>query len=268
MAREQSELTNAQWERLAPLLPEPKVSPKGGRRPIANRPVFEGILWVLRSGARWKDLPKRYPSPSTCWRRLQAWEEQGVWLRVWRAFLGMLDHKQALDWEETFADGTFSPAKKGGAGVGKTKRGKGTKLMVVADGQGIPLGVHVTSASPHEVTLIETTLEQVAVPRPGRGRPRKNPKRLIYDMAADSDALRDRLAHRGIELICPYRRNRSKPKRHDGRKFRRYKRRWKIERSISWIGSFRRLLVRHEQKITMFLAFLHVACLIITLRQF
>ncbi len=59
MAREQSELTNAQWERLAPLLPEPKVSPKGGRRPIANRPVFEGILWVLRSGARWKDLPKR-----------------------------------------------------------------------------------------------------------------------------------------------------------------------------------------------------------------
>ena len=113
MARRKSELTEAQWARLAPLLPEPKVSPRGGRTPIDNRPVFEGILWVLRSGARWKDLPERYPSPSTCWRRLQAWEEQGVWMKVWRAFLGMLDHQQALSWEETFADGTFAPAKKG-----------------------------------------------------------------------------------------------------------------------------------------------------------
>ncbi len=75
-----------------------------------------------------------------------------------------------------------------------TKRGKGTKLMVVADGKGIPLGVHLASATPNEVTLIETTLNQVAVPRKGRGRPRKNPPRLIYDRAADSDALRSRLA--------------------------------------------------------------------------
>ncbi len=159
------------------------------------------------------------------------------------------------------------PGKKGGACVGKTKRGKGTKLMVVADGQGIPLGVQLASATPNEVTLIEPTLEQVAVPRRGRGRPRKNPTRLIYDKAADSDPLRDRLAKRGIELICPHRKNRTKPKRQDGRKLRRYKRRWKIERSISWIGNFRRLLVRHERKITMFYAFVHVACMLIVLRQ-
>jgi hypothetical protein len=65
------------------------------------------------------------------------------------------------------------------SGVGRTKRGKGTKWMVVVDGQGIPLESHLTSASPHEVTLIETTLENVSVPRPGPGRPRKNPNRLI-----------------------------------------------------------------------------------------
>jgi transposase len=140
--------------------------------------------------------------------------------------------------------------------------------MVVADGQGVPLGVQLASASPHEVTLIESTLEQVAVPRKGRGRPRKNPQRLIYDKAADSDPLRDRLARRGIDLICPHRANRTKPKRQDGRKLRRYKRRWKIERSISWIASFRRLVVRYEREITMFYAFVHVACLLITLRQF
>jgi transposase len=139
--------------------------------------------------------------------------------------------------------------------------------MVVADGKGIPMGVHLASATPNEVTLIETTLDQVAVPRPGRGRPRKNPTRLVYDKAADSDPLRDRLAKRGIELICPHRVNRTKPKRQDGRKLRRYKRRWKIERAIAWIANFRRLVVRYERKITMFYAFVHVACLLIAVRQ-
>ena len=113
MAREQSELTDRQWAKIAPLLPEPKLSTKGGRTPIPNRPVFEGILWVLRSGARWKDLPRRFPSPSTCWRRLRQWEEQGIWLKAWRALLAELDVKRRLRWYETFADGTFSPAKKG-----------------------------------------------------------------------------------------------------------------------------------------------------------
>jgi transposase len=160
------------------------------------------------------------------------------------------------------------PGKKGGACVGKTKRGKGTKLMVVADGKGVPLGVQLASASPNEVTLIEPTLETVAVPRSGRGRPRKNPKRLIYDKAADSDPLRTRLKKRGIDLICPHRINRTKPKRQDGRKLRRYKRRWKIERSIAWIANFRRLVVRYEREITMFYAFVHVACLLIAVRQF
>ena len=139
--------------------------------------------------------------------------------------------------------------------------------MVVADGEGVPLGVQLASASPNEVTLIEPLLEQISVPRAGRGRPRKNPERLIYDRAADSDPMRARLLRRGIELICPNRRNK-RYKSQDGRKLRRYKRRWKIERTIAWLQNFRRLVVRYERKITMFQAFVHVACLIITLRQF
>ena len=113
MARHRMELTDAQWGRIEPLLPRFKRSAKGGRRPVDPRRVFEGILWVLRSGARWKDLPALYPSPSTCWRRLRDWEEQDVWLRLWRAFLSELDEKGQLDWAETFADGSFAPAKKG-----------------------------------------------------------------------------------------------------------------------------------------------------------
>lgn len=113
MSRDESELTDAMWARIGPLLPETKASSKGGSRRISNRDCFEGILWVLRSGARWKDLPKRYPSPSTCWRRLRDWEEQGVWLRIWRVFLKELDANGQLQWHEVFADGTFASAKKG-----------------------------------------------------------------------------------------------------------------------------------------------------------
>ena len=114
MTQQKSELTDEQWAKIAPLIPEPEPSPNGGPWPIANRPCFEGILWVLRSGARWKDLPKgRFPSASTCWRRLRDWERLGIWLKVWRAFLAELDEQGRLKWNETFADGTFSPAKKG-----------------------------------------------------------------------------------------------------------------------------------------------------------
>jgi transposase len=160
------------------------------------------------------------------------------------------------------------PGKKRGACVGKCPRGKGTKWMVVVDGQGVPLGAHLDSATPHEVTLIETALSKVAVPRKGRGRPRKNPPRLIYDLAADSDPLRKRLKTRGIELICPHRQNRTKAPTQDGRKLRRYRRRWKMERSIAWLGNSRRLVVRYERHIWMYQAFFHLACLLITLRQF
>lgn len=139
--------------------------------------------------------------------------------------------------------------------------------MVVVDGQGVPVGNLLHSASPAEVKLVESTLETIAVPRQGRGRPRKRPERLIYDKACDSDALRKRLARRGIELICPHRNNRKRPPVQDGRKLRRYKRRWKVERTFAWFGNFRRLVVRWERHITMYRAFFHVACLLITLRK-
>jgi transposase len=109
----QPELTDEQWAKLAPLLPEPAASLRGGPRPIPNRPVVEGILWVLRNGARWKALPLGYPSASTCWRRLADWEDRGIWLEVWRTFLDTLEKRGQLRWEECFADASFAQAKKG-----------------------------------------------------------------------------------------------------------------------------------------------------------
>ncbi len=151
--------------------------------------------------------------------------------------------------------------------MGKTKRGKGTKCLVVVDGQGVPLGIHLDSASPAEVTLLEPTLATIAVRRSGRGRPRQKPDRVIADKAYDSDPLRSRLKRRGIELIVPHRENRKRPATQDGRKLRRHRRRWKVERTFSWFSQFRRLVTRWEHSLTMFLAFVHVACLLITLRR-
>jgi transposase len=138
--------------------------------------------------------------------------------------------------------------------------------MVVVDGQGIPLGSQLVSATPAEVTLAESTLAMIAVPRAGRGRPQQRPLRVVADRAYDSDPLRWRLLQRGILLISPHRRGRKKPSLNDGRGLRRYRQRWKVERTFAWLGNFRRLLVRYDQQITMYRAFFHLACLIITLR--
>lgn len=124
MAKYTQFINDQRWKRLSPLLPKPKLKPKGGRPPVDNRQVLEGILWILRSGARWQDLPRRYPSPSTCWRRLRLWEEQGVWLDVWRKFLSILDEKGRINWQEAFIDGSFVSAKKGALASEKPKGAK------------------------------------------------------------------------------------------------------------------------------------------------
>jgi hypothetical protein len=87
--------------------------------------VLEGILWILRSGARWQDLPEKFPHPSTCWRRLRDWEERGVWLNIWRTFLSELNERQQLKWSESFLDGSFAPAKKGAAESEKPSGARG-----------------------------------------------------------------------------------------------------------------------------------------------
>ena len=151
--------------------------------------------------------------------------------------------------------------------MGKTKKGKGTKWMVVVSGEGLPVALHLDSASPAEVKLVEQTLDNSVVHATGSEDPPPTPKRLICDKAYDSDGLRDRLKERGIELICPHRKNRKRPATQDGRKLRRYKRRWKVERAFAWLGNFRRLVVRYERSLRMYRAFFLVALVVITLRQ-
>lgn len=152
--------------------------------------------------------------------------------------------------------------------MGKTKRGKGTKLMVLADGQGTPLGICVEAATPSEVKLLERTLDSVKVKRRRgeRRRPHK-PERLIADRGYDSNPARALLVSREIEPIIPKRRNNKKATHQDGRKLRRYRRRWIIERTNSWLQNFRRLVARYERKVKNFEALVHLACALVTLKK-
>ncbi|WP_092057291.1 IS5 family transposase [Planctomicrobium piriforme] len=153
------------------------------------------------------------------------------------------------------------PGKKGGDQVGKTKCGKGCKVVDIVDPHGTPLGVHLAAANRSEVKLIEPLLDDLQIPG-------KAPEHLLYDKAADSDPLRKRLqAERGVELVCPHRKNRKKKPTQDGRLVRKYKRRYKVERTYSWLHNFRRTIIRYETTLLRYSGWIHLACALITLRR-
>ncbi|MFO1051195.1 MAG: IS5 family transposase [Planctomycetota bacterium] len=154
---------------------------------------------------------------------------------------------------------------KRGDAVGLTKRGKGSKLAVLVVGEGFPVGVQLAAANEGETSLAQPTVEEVA--RLAGDDPTCWPVRIIADKGYDSDELRAAFASVGIQLLAPHRSNRTaKSRSNDGRCMRRYKRRWVVERFFAWLNGFRRLIVRHERHSLMYRAFVHVACVLVSMR--
>jgi transposase len=132
--------------------------------------------------------------------------------------------------------------------------------MAISDAEGLPIAVGIASASPHETTLVEETLDNAFVA--------DVIQRMIGDKAYDSNPLDERLwEERGIELIAPNLSNR-KRKTQDGRPLRRYKRRWKVERLFAWLHNYRRLVIRYDRHAENFLGFVHLGCICILFRHF
>jgi transposase len=149
---------------------------------------------------------------------------------------------------------------KRGSGVGPTKRGKGSKIMAIADRHGLPVAVHVASASPHETRLVEPTIERRFLA--------ETPERLIGDRAYDSDPLDAQIRERfGVEMIAPHNTQRTRTATQDGRVLRRYRRRWKIERLFAWLHNYRRIVIRWEYYPENFLAMVQLASAVILLRH-
>jgi len=244
-------LSDEQWERIREHFPEEHIPPeRPGRKPIPARKVLEAVLWILNTGAQWHMLPQCYPNYKTVHRRFQNWCRNDVLREVMTDLANTLRDEGALDESECFIDATFSSAKGGGEEIGPTKRGKGVKIMAIVDRHGLPLAVSTHAANHHEVTLVQLSFDFYMI--------EAKPENLIGDRAYDSDKLDEELREDGIEMIAPHKRNRVRPRTQDGRRLRRYERRWLVERFFAWIQWQRRILVRWEYYAENFLGFVQL----------
>src|SRR5215217_1536096 len=188
------------WERVEPLLPAPK--PRRfrfpGRKPLTNRQAPTGILFALRTGINWNDLPCELGrgSGSACRKRLQLWQSLGVWDRLRRLLLAELQGADKIDRSRAAVDGSFCRALGGGEDTGRnpTERGKsGSKHHAAVDAQGVPLSAAVTAANVPDVVALLGVVDAIE-PVPGKvGRPGRRPEVLYADRGYDSEQHREEL---------------------------------------------------------------------------
>jgi transposase len=253
------------WEVLQPLLPPPKPRRfryPGRKKTVSDRQALTGILFVLKTGIPWEDLPAEMDCGCgmTCWRRLQAWQASGVWFRLLQVLLQRLDDAGKIDWSRAAADSSFARAFGGVAGSGPnpTDRGRpGVKHHALVDGQGVPLAGDITAANVPEVNELLPLVDS-AGPVDEAGEPKHRPAAAYADRGYDSEPHRQKLRARGIDP-------------HLARRYTEHgsglgKYRWVVERFFSWLHGFRKLRFVTEKTEDMQFAFLNLALALICLR--
>src|SRR4051794_20042022 len=174
-------LPDTRWERIPPLLPPrrtPKRPDRPGRRPVDDRKALTGILFVLKTGINWEDLPQEMGCGCgmTCWRSLRDWNEAGVWQKLHERLLAELHEADRIDWDRALIDSSFVRARGGGGRPGPTpvdRRKKGSKHQIITDAGGIPLVAETTAANVPDVNPMISLVD--AIP-PIRGRPGRPPR--------------------------------------------------------------------------------------------
>jgi transposase len=251
-------VTDDQWEWLAPHL---EFEAKDTGRPRRSaREVFEAVLFMLHTGIQYRYLPAGFPPKSTVHAYLKRWCQEQRFRNLLALLIVRLRETGRLDLRRGFIDATFAQAKCGGDGIGLTRKGKGTKLQIVTDAQGVPLGLSVAPATSGEPQMVQQTL--------AFSNEEWLPTQLVGDRGYDSDALDFMLEDMGIEMIAPNRSNR-RPENmtQDKRKLKCYKNRWVVERTFAWLQNHRRLLVRYEKHLNIYLGLTTLGCLMICLRK-
>ena len=239
-------VNDALWQRIEPLLPPPK--PRRfrypGRKPLDRRKVLTGIIFVLKTGIAWEDLPQVMGCGSgmSCLNYLKAWQQTGVWVSLHQVLLQELEDADKIDWQRGAVDASFARALGGGeeTGPNPTDRSKlGSKHHIMTDAQGLPLNVTVTAASVPEVNEVLDLVDSAPEVITAEGEPRQNPDELYGDRAYDSEPHRQEMRERDI---APRFARRRTP---HGSGLGVY--RWVVERTASWLHSFRRLRLRTDR---------------------
>ncbi|MFJ6694446.1 IS5 family transposase, partial [Streptomyces sp. NPDC091294] len=252
------------WDRLEPLLPQRERRFRHpGRKPLPDRDVLCGILYVLHTGIQWEYLPRDlgFGSGMTCWRRLRDWNEAGVWQRLHEILLAELNAAARLDWSRCVVDSARQGAKRGQhTGPSPVDRGRaGSKHHLITDGHGTPLAVLLTGGNRNDVTQLLPLLDAIPPVRGRVGHPRRKPDSLFADRGYDHDIYRDQVRARGIVPAIARRGTLH------GTGLGTY--RWVVERSFAWLHGFRRLRIRWERRADIHEALLRLACCLITDRQ-
>lgn len=218
-----------------PLLPPQRRAT--GRPARDHRTVLGAILWVLRTGAPWRDVPERFGPWSTAWNRFRRWTAAGVWARVLEALQRAADRGGQLDWGTHYVDGTVVRAHQHAAGavggqadeaLGRSRGGFSTKIHVRAEGAGRPMAFVLSGGERHESLYVEPLLAAGSVRRAGRGQRPGDRRRRAFDAAV-------------------------------------YRTRNRIERLVGRLKQQRRVAMRYEKRAAHYLAMLTLAALLLWL---
>jgi len=258
-------VTDELWERVQPLLPPPpqRRFRFPGRKPLDYRMILTGILFVLKTGIAWDDLPAELGCGcgKTCRHHLQTWHQAGVWRKLHALLLAELNGADEIDWSRALIDASFSKAPEGGEDTGPNptdRRKSGSKHHVLTDAQGIPLNATVTAANVNEVTQVLNVLTEMPPVGGKPGPKRERPDRLQGDRGYDSKPLRVVLRWLGITPVLAERNT------EHGSGLGKF--RWFVERTISWLHSFGRLRRRLDRLTELQEAFLRLGCALVCLR--
>jgi transposase len=262
------ELTDTQFALIHDLLPPPG---RPGGQWNNHRTTLDGILWILHTGAPWRELPDRYGKWKSVYDRFRRWRQDGTTDRILERLLRRLDERGRIDHDLWCVDATSIRASRSAAGalrgkkvagepadhaLGRSRGGFGTKLHLIVDGRGLPLAATLSAGQAHESKHLEPVLEAVRLSRPRRGRRRRRPRRLAGDKGYSYARIRRYLRRRGIMAVIPTRKDQRRNPHFDKET---YRRRNVVERCMSWLKENRRIGSRHEKLAVNFLAMAKLA---------
>jgi transposase len=254
-------ISDEDWERIKDLLPgragQPGVTAKD------NRLFIDAVLWIAKTGAPWRDLPERFGLWNSVWKRFDRWARKGRWEKIFQ-------HFQDPDLEWLILDSTIIRAHPHAAGarknsdgsggqdeqaLGRSRGGFGTKIHTIVSGLGLPVVFIVSAGQEADVSYAEPLLAQVPVDA--------EVEAVIADKAYDSKAVAEVVKAKGAQVVIPTQKSRKEQRVIDTE---RYKDRNLVERFWRKAKEFRRVATRYEKTARNFLAFVHVASIMILLQ--
>ena len=226
---------------------------KPGKPRVDDRRVISGILHVLKTGCRWRDVPPEYGPATTIYNRYNRWSQRGLWQRLFEqiAASGDVPGELSLDSSHVKAHRSAAGAKGGewAQAVGRSRGGRTSKIHCLADDRGRPVAFALTPGNVADISMAVPLLSAVT-----------SPKHLIADKAYDADSLRNRLKTRRIKAVIPSTATRTVPYPLDRAV---YRRRNLIERLFCHLKNWRRLATRYDRMARNYIAALALVSVVI-----